>query len=97
MTVMTDDEHHRKSRRRETAIMVVDVAIALAAGASLILWAAGGTVLTPGWLVIAITMAVRNIYAQRTIRLLREAHREAQEHSAWLLEQWHAAVTRIFN
>jgi hypothetical protein len=97
MTVMTDEDYHRKSRRRETFIMTTDAAIVVLAVASFALWAAGLPLPVPAWLAIAAVLAVANIYAQRLQRLLRETNRELLERCHWLQEQWHAAVTRIFN
>jgi hypothetical protein len=95
MAVMTDDERrdfHRKSRRRETLAMVIQGATVVMAVASFALWAAGRTVLTPAWVIISALLAVGNIYAQRTIRLLREANRDAQEHLRWVQDQRHATA-----
>jgi hypothetical protein len=98
MAVMTDDErreYHRRSRRRETLIMAVDAVIALIAGVSFIWWTVGGTVPVVGWLVMAVTMAIRNIYAQRTIRLLREANRDVQVLLNGVQQQWQAFMENM--
>lgn len=77
----------RRSEHRETVAMAIQVAIMLTAAVSLALWASGGYVFAPAWIVMAGILAFAHFYAQRTIRLLRRANRDAQKSLRTLQDQ----------
>lgn len=58
--------------------MAFNAGLALAAAAAIARWATGHSVLVPAWLAIVVIGAVEQIFAQKTIRLLRRANRDLQ-------------------
>jgi hypothetical protein len=101
MTAMSSEEEHaaeterrtKRNERLETGVMVFQGALALLAVSGIIWWATGHYVLVPAWLTIVALQAVTAIYAQRTIRLLRRANREAYGHVRLLQEQLRHALS----
>ena len=92
---MSSEEEHavemerrdKRNERLETGVMVFQGVLALLAVAAIPWWATGHAVLVPAWLAIVALQAVTQIYAQKTIRVLRRANRVAWHYADLLREQ----------
>ena len=75
----TAERSDKRTDRRERLLMAGQGMVMLLAAFSLIWWASGHYVWTPGWLVIAALQAYMLIKAIRTIRQIRRKINELQQ------------------
>ena len=82
------ERRDKRNERLERNIMVFQGILALFALAAIAWWATGHSVPVPAWLAIVAIQCVMQIFAQKTIRLLRRANRAERRYADMLHGQY---------